>query len=312
MRPLLILLAALAFAAPAHAAEPCNRACLYKVLDAYLAALKARDASKAPLAAHARNSENNVMLAPGDGMWATLAELRPYDLRFADPKTGGVGFYGVVEEAGTASPFALRLKVSGGKITEAETVVARPQDAGVPFVTTTAAARPAMNEILPPSARSPRAKTIALADGYFSTLERNDGTIRTRFAPDCNRLEDGYQTTNNPAGTFSTVMGLGCEAQFKLGNYRYDDRLRARRYFVVDEERGIVMAAAFIDHSGRLGEYTLTDGRKVVSSYRRPHTLCVLEAFRIRDGQIAEVESVFTSVPYRMPSSWTASAQSLK
>ncbi len=40
---------------------------------------------------------------------------------------------------------------------------------------------------------------IALADGYFSTLQLNDGTIRTRFAPDCNRVEKiGVQTTNNP------------------------------------------------------------------------------------------------------------------
>jgi len=33
-------------------------------------------------------------------------------------------------------------------------------------------------------------------------------------------------------------MTLGCKAQFELGNFRYDDRLRARRYPLVDVERG--------------------------------------------------------------------------
>ncbi len=306
MKQILILLAALAIAAPAQAASPpCGRACLYKVLDAYLAALRAKDASKAPFAPHARTTENNVVLEPGDGLWGTISALGSYDLRFADPTTGGVGFYGVVEESGTASPFGLRLKVAGGKIVEAETVLARPQDAGVPFVNAKLDSKPVMNEILPPARRTSRVRMIALADGYFSTLQLNDGTIRTAFDPDCNRTEDGFQTTNNPSASYSQVMALGCEAQFKLGNYRYDDRLRARRYMVVDPERGLVMAGAFIDHSGRLGDYTLTDGRKGVSVYRRPHSFCLLETFKIRDGKIQQVEAVFTSVPYRMPSPWT-------
>ncbi len=307
MKPLLMLLAALALAAPARAAAPpCDRACLYKVLDAYLAALKDKDPSKAPFAPHARTTENNVVLEPGDGLWGTISALGSYDLRFADPASGGVGFYGVVEESGTSSPFGLRFKVAGGKVVEAETVVARPQDAGVPFVNAKLSNKPVMNEVLAPARRTSRSRMIALADGYFSTLQMNDGTIHAAFDPDCNRTEDGFQTTNNPSATYSQVMALGCEAQFKLGNYRYDDRLRARRYMVVDVERGLVMAGAFIDHSGRLGDYTLTDGRKAVSGYRRPHSFVLLETFKIRDGKIQQVEAVFTTVPYRMPSPWTA------
>ena len=34
--------------------------------------------------AGARHSENNVMLVPGDGVWATIDTLGSYDLRFAD------------------------------------------------------------------------------------------------------------------------------------------------------------------------------------------------------------------------------------
>ena len=306
---LALILLAWAVAQPALATpSACDRACLYKVLDRYLAGLKAHDPAKAPFAPNARTSENNVMLAPGDGMWGTLTSLGGYDFRFADPKTGGVGFYGVVDESGTASPFAVRLKVQGGRITEAETVVARPQDAGVPFVTAKIDPIPAFGEVLRASDRTPRSRMIELADGYFSTLQRNDGTLHTVFADDCDRREDGFQSTNNPHQTIIAYMAKGCAAQFKLGIYRYDDRLRARRYMLVDEEKGLVMAAGFIDHSGRLGEYRLTDGTSNTPVYRRPHSFCLLETFRIVHGKISRVEAVFTSVPYRMPSPWTGTS----
>jgi hypothetical protein len=290
---------------PAGAAASCDRACLYGVLDAYLGALKAGDPARAPWGRGAVSSENNVVLPAGDGLWGTITGLGDYDLRFADSATGQVGFYGVLRETDTDSPMALRLKVRHGRIVEAETLVARPQEAGVPFVSAALTTNPLLNEILPPAERSPRARMIELADGYFSTLQQNDGTLHTVFDEHCNRREDGYQTTNRGDDAFSPTMKLGCAAQFQLGLYRYDDRLRARRFEVVDEERGLVMAAAFIDHAGRLREYPLSDGRVVQSTiFRRPHSYCLLETFKIRSGRIQQVEAVFTTVPYGMPSPW--------
>ncbi len=72
----------------------------------------------------------------------------------------------------------------------------------------------------------------------------------------------------------------------------------------MDRERGIVLAYGFIDHSGRLGDYTLTDGTPAKSPVRRPHSYYLAEAFRIRDGAIEAVEADFLTVPYRMPSPW--------
>jgi hypothetical protein len=293
------------FAAVATAAPNCDRACLYRVLDQYLAALKAADASKAGFAANARTSENNVMLRPGDGLWGTISALGAYDLRFADPQSGSVGFYGVVRETDTSSPFAVRLKVRRGEITEAETIVARPQEAGVPFVTADLHPLPVLNEIVPVAERSDREQMIAIANGYFETIQRNDGTMHTTFTDDCNRREDGFQTTNRKDDTYGDITHLGCGQQFKLGWYRYDDRLRARRFLVVDRERGLVMAAGFIDHEGRLGDYKLSDGRAATSkTFRRPHSYCLLETFKIRGGKIQQVEAVFTTVPYYMPTPW--------
>ena len=286
----------------------CERSCLYDVLDRYLDALRARDAGKVPWAPTARVTENNVALKPGDGLWATVTGLGRYQLRFADPVTGAIGFHGVVEESGARSPFAVRLSVKNGRITEAETVVVRMQDAGTPFTSPDLVDKPVLNEIVPPEHRSTRARMITLADGYFETLQRNDGTLHTEFDPACSRRENGFQTTSNPEGAakYGFIMGLSCAEQFKLGYFRFDDRLRGRRVVAVDEERGLVMMSAFIDHSGRLGEYRLTDGRTEMANIHRPHSFYLLETFKIRDGRIQQVEANFTTVPYRMPSPWGA------
>jgi hypothetical protein len=287
-----------------HPTADCDRACLYRVLDQYLAGLKARDTRKVPWAAHVRNTENNVELRVGDGLWGTITALDAYEMRFADPQTGSVAIFGVVQETSERSPYATRLKVVNSTITEAETLVVRPSDAGIPFVTADIKPLPVWDEILTPALRSPRQKMIDLADGYFDTLQLNDGTLRTEFANDCNRREDGMQSTNNVQAVLDPISRWGCADQFRLGQYRYDDRLRDRRFLAVDEERGIVLAGGFIDHEGRLGDFRLTDGTTKSPIFRRPHSFVLLEAFKIRAGKIQQIEAVFITVPYNMPTPW--------
>lgn len=281
-----------------------TREALYAVLDRYLAALRARDPAQAPWAAQVRNTENNVALEVGDGLWGTITGTGAYDLRFADPQTGQVGFFGSVRETHDESCFALRLGVQDGCIHEVETIVVRAADSGLKFPAPRFEHKPVLNELLGPAERTPRARMISLADGYFDTLQLNDGTLFTHFHPHCNRVENGVQTTNNPEFDFVPVARLGCEEQFRLGHYRFDDRVRARRYPLVDEERGLVLAAGFIDHTGRLGRYRLTDGTEVESPIRRPHTFYLLELFKIKAGRIEQIEANFITVPYHMPSPW--------
>lgn len=294
-------------AEPMHPTATCDRACLYQVLDNYLLARDAHDASKVRWAARVKNTENNVELRPDDGLWGTITARDDYEMRFADLQTGQVAIFGVVQETNTRSPYATRLKVVDGAVTEAETIVVRPEDAGIPFVTADIKVKPVWNQFLAPEERTPRQKMVDVANGYFDTLQLNDGKLHTQFTPDCDRREDGMQSTNNPQVGLNTAnSGLGCVGQFELGWYRYDDRLRDRRFVVVDEERGIVLAGGFIDHEGRLGEYTLTNGTKRTSNYRRPHTYVLFEAFRIKSAKIQQVEAVFLTVPYNMPSPWVS------
>jgi len=311
-RTCLALVILSAFWAPAFAAggvkempPSCDRQCLYGFLDHYLEALQAKDPSRLPLAKGFRYSENNVVMKIGDGVWGTITGLGDYNLRMADTTNGEVGFYGIVNESTATSVFALRLKVSDNKIVEAETLIRRNEGSGPFPAKPVMVDKPILNEILPPEARSPHERMIALVDGYFSTLQLNDGVLFTQFDDNCNRVENGLQTTHNPdLVKIIPVANLGCAQQFKLGNYRYDDRVRDRRFFLVDQERGLVMAAGFIDHAGRLENFTLTDGTPIKSPMRTPSTLCLLELFKIRDGKIQQIEAVFIGVPYNMPSPW--------
>jgi hypothetical protein len=278
---------------------------LYAALDRYLDALLAHDPGRLDWTADALTTENNVALEPGDGLWNTITARGPYDLRFADEVTGQVALFTTVEETRDVSGACIRLGLRGDAIAEVESIVVRQADEALVFPDPKFERKPVMETPVLESERCSRAEMIALADGYFATLEKNDGTIRTRFHPGCNRVENGVQTTNNPE-FFVPVAGLPCEEQFRLGNYRYDDRLRARRFPLVDEERGIVFAHGFIDHCGKLGEYELTDGTRVSSPIRRPHTFYLSEAFKIRSGAIEQIEANFITVPYHMPSPWDA------
>ncbi|NBC36572.1 hypothetical protein GTZ99_08380 [Novosphingobium sp. FSY-8] len=281
-----------------------NRTALYGVLDGFLAALAAKNAARVPWAKGAHVSENNVMLEIGDGVWNTIQRIGDYQLRFADVSTGQVGYFGTIHEAIEESAFTLRLRVNDRlEVTECEMCIVRQSDSGIKFENPRYWTKPILeaNAVAPVS----RAEMVKLSNGYFDTLQLNDGTLHTKFHPDCNRVENGVQTTHNPEfAKIVPVSALGCEEQFKMGNYRYDDALRARRFPLVDEERGLVLAFGFIDHSGKLDRYQLTDGRWVNSPVRRPHSFYISELFKVDHGMLCQIEANFITVPYRMPSPW--------
>ena len=280
---------------------------LYAQAEAYLDALEARDPSRLAWADGARFSENNVALAIGDGLWNTIsARRRTYDLKAADPAAGQVSWFGVVEEHGIPAIMALRLRIAGGRIVEAETIVCRKVDLSpFPGIDTYLEPRPLMLADVPEPRRITRERMIAVANGYFETIQLNDGTLHAEFTDDCERIENGVQTTNN-AEAFGDypIAALGCAEQFRKGHFIFDDRLRDRRFPLVDEEKGLVLAGGFIDHTGRLVDLTWTDGTKARSVFHYPHSFVLLELFKIVDGKIAGVEAVFVTVPYNLPSAW--------
>jgi hypothetical protein len=310
----LLLLSPLVLATAVHAqrfperdpAPTCDRECLFGHVDDYLAALVAKDPTRARWANQVKFTENNVPLAIGDGLWGTNTGIGDYDLRAADVVMGEVAFFGLVHEPHFSSLYAMRLRVDDNRIAEVETVILRAltEPRGIDWPEPILEHKELFYTPLPVEQRRPRERLISVANGYFDTLQLNDGTLFTEFHEDCNRVENGTKTTNNPAVAFTSVGALGCEEQFRLGNYRYDTALRARRFPLVDEERGLVLASGFIDHSGVLDKYTLTDGRVIDAPIRYPHSFYLLELFRIEDGKIRQIEAVFVTVPYGMASPW--------
>ncbi|HEY4210811.1 MAG TPA: hypothetical protein VGM84_04995 [Steroidobacteraceae bacterium] len=302
-------------------AGECDRNCLIGSLHNYLDALVHKDPKRAKLAPDVRFTENDVEMPIGEGIWHTISAVSPTGLEVADPTSGNASWFGLVEEYGESAYYTMRIKVHDGLITEVETVVDRKGSLPAPFGDPAKVVHdPEFNAVLPPEERRPRERLIAVANGYFSTVELNDGQIFTAFDPDCGRLENGISTTaptraptergaaNNPSliaqGGNASSLAQGCEAQFKLGIYRINKRVRERRYEVVDEERGIVVATGFFDHANSFDHYKLNDGREMKTALKWPNSITLMEAFKIRNGKIYRIEAVFTYVPYFMHNPW--------
>ncbi len=296
----------------ARASDVCGRACLEGLVDRYIDAMVAHDPQRLPLAQGVRFTEDGQELRLGDGLWATASAPGHYKLYVADPEDGQVGFYGTVFENGTPVLLALRLKVDYGLVSEIETIVARPSALGASALQSAGAAmerrghpRPQFLEVIAPGERMSRADLVRVANSYFTGLAGDTGRNTAPFWPSCNRLENGTQTTNNPAyrtrSSFN-VIALGCEAQQKSGFYPFVTTIRNRRYPVVDREHGLVLSFAFFEHRGALKTIHLTNGMTIPSPVKAPLTLEISELFQIHGGKIDQIEAVINAVPYGMKS----------
>jgi hypothetical protein len=300
MKSTLLIALLLVSPAAALARNSCDKACLEDIAARYRAAYVKRDPRAAPIARNVRFTENNVGMTFPDGSWdAITAEVGP-PLTFSDPVTGNVGAMTAVMMNDTPGFLALRLKVVSGKIVEIEHMLATRRGVSgppTPFGDVSNLIHdPEFDKVLAPGERVPRAEMIRQADGYFSTLARNDGTLRggVRFNATCHRIENGQEFAAN-----------GCDKAFLNGNYRFNERVRDRDYFLIDEERGLVFSRAFIDHKGVLDAYKRTDGTDTRSPFREPHTWSVMELFKIKNGELGPIEAVFNGVAYRTRTPWT-------
>jgi hypothetical protein len=295
------------------AAGQCDRACLNGFVDQYLEAVVAHDPLRLPLARTIRFTENGQRLEPGDGLWNTASARGTYKLYVADPQAGQAGFFGTIRESGTPAILALRLKVENRDISEIETLVTR-DEAGAQKLEKLGGPNPVFLEAIPPSERASREELIETANMYLTGLERNDGKGVYPFTDDCNRLENGNQTTNNPsdrpdapenAPAFD-INALGCKAQFETGFFRFVTRIRDRRFVVIDQERGLVLTFVFFDHAGNIPTVKLSDGSTIPIGVTRPFTWEIAELFKVENGLIRQVEAVLGEAPYGMGSGWSS------
>jgi hypothetical protein len=137
-----------------------------------------------------------------------------------------------------------------------------------------------------------------LVQGYYATLQRNDGAMLAPFAPQCRLVSNGVTIVDG------TDKATGCTQLFERGIFRPVEHVRARRIRAVDEARGLVVASAMLDRPAASVDFRGADGRTRSVDIRYPYTQGVVDVFRIENGRIARVEGVSAFMPYGMPPAW--------
>jgi hypothetical protein len=227
------LAATLLFASTnAHAQQDssgCDRACLRQVLDAYLAGVFKHDPSAARLTDDHYATENTAVVHNGEGFWKDISGYGELQRRYFDPVNQAAAYLGLLKQNGKDVISSVRVKVEGGKVSEAEW-----------FVQSTADPQkllqyPPPEGALPTSERSSRFYLISMANDYFQSGLDHDSS----WIPADLRCKD---TEPNPITSSPRHADL-CHDNFGIYKNITKD-LALRRFPLVDEEVGVVLGAA--------------------------------------------------------------------
>jgi len=272
---------------------------LIAVMDRYLGLLVKNDPAGLPVAKDIKITENGYPIQLGNGLFQTAEEIT-YKQYMADPSAGQVMVFGVVKESVLLANFMVRLKVEKDKITEIETIVARKDEASFASPEDMKEPRAIYAKVLSASERSPRDVLIKIANSYFEGIEKNTGEI-VPFHKDCNRYENGTQTTNNPS-----TIATGCKEQFDNKVYSYITKVRDRRFLMADEEKGLVFGIVTFDMPGKKEnfKYFPTPFDQLPTRFYKPRSLLLAEMFKIVNGQILSIEAVMVNAPFGATSGW--------
>ena len=299
----------------------CDAACLNGMVDAYVEAMVAHVPSRLPLAPGVRFTENLVPLRLGkEGLWATVSGRRDFAIHVPDVRAGEAAWIGVLKENDRPVMVAIRLKVVGGRIAEAETLVGRSALNGADKV---GEPRPAFAEIVPPAERVSRARMIAIASSNWDAMERGDGDLAP-YAADCERYDNGMKTTGRPpapraasadpsVAATEDIGVLGCKGQMGSGRFRNGGHVHPRRVWAVDEAHGLVIGLYTPNVPGTARTVQVFGKPLAVGPDEQiPFTIEQVELFKIRNGQISRVEVVLgprvpygTRSPFDMKDLWT-------
>jgi hypothetical protein len=229
----------------------CDRACLKGVLDQYLNAVVQHNPAAAPLTVGFRQTENAMVRRPGTGIWVSAKALGKMQRRYFDAESEQAGYFGTLEEESGTAVVTVRLKIDDRKISEAEWHVARKGDPGIGVGAGAQAnasfhdpdnltAHPPAERVVPKSERVSRADMIAITNSYFDGLTAHDGSLIIAH-PGCVRLENGFSTTQRP------IPGGGTSDCTSAGAMANIFAVVARRYPIVDEEAGVVLAIGLFE-----------------------------------------------------------------
>jgi hypothetical protein len=290
-------------------------------MEAYLKALVANDSSTLPLSKNLKATENAQPSDLKSGLWTKATKIGSYKFTLSDPTTGQHGFAGVIWRGENASLVSIRIKIVNGEIEESEIIVGIdrfPGEQGTDPRTLTTW-RQEMGIVIPKEKRHSREELRAIAASYYDGVTYNTPE-KVPLSHKGNRVENGTQITNNP--DFSLVDGFyepwdpddtvpnfgewSPKEQFDRGLWS-SDSVSGMRYPLIDEERGLVMAYAIYEPWTKA---TVTEVKgvgkikRLGGEDRIKVSLCMMELFKIKDGEIWDMESVWFVGPLPMSSGW--------
>lgn len=280
------VLAAGLIAVCAHpaAAKSCDRTCLTGLITDYLQALTTHNPGALPVTRNVRFTENGKVLKLGEGFWRDASGMGPYRQDILDVPGHTAATQAVL--LGTQSQpvlFALRLKESGGKISQIETmVVPHDKDALIFNPDGFIKSNEAMAVPPSPSQIDSRAKAIKIAMKYPEGLKIGSFVkADTPFAPQGYRIENGIRTA-----------GPGCKMK-GCENIKTEDIIKhpdvRARFAAYDDHLGIVFLYLDFGQTERYGQ-----GRKLVT----------FEAFKIYGGEIHSVNAILRITSVSAGSGW--------
>lgn len=291
-------------------ANACDYGCLTATVDQYLKALVAHDPSQISVTGDVRFTENTIPLKLGDALWGTMSGIGTYKLYFADPRDGAAGIEASIRENGTPAILLLRLKVMNHKISEIEQLVHRNAEAAE-ALEKFGQPNALWSQPLEASQRVSRQEMVKIANSYFDGILHSSGDS-VPFDPQCNRILDGGQDTNNPTakGWFDKDSfkpdAMGIRENMNTHIWTYIHSIDPRRIVVVDEKKGIVVGMFMFNHTGTVKSADVPGVGKVPMPpvVLHPSSVLMGEFFKLEGGKIAEIEGVSISLPFGAKTGW--------
>ncbi|MGA9884010.1 MAG: hypothetical protein WBQ34_09855 [Candidatus Acidiferrales bacterium] len=267
-------------------AQNCNRKCLAGLVTDYIQAMTTHNPGSLPVTANVRFTENGKVLKIGEGFWRTASGVGAYRRDILDVPGHTAATQAILLGAQKQPVlFALRLKESGGKISQIETMVVPHDKDALIFNPAGYLEGNAQMALEPPRSQiDSRAAAIKVAMKYPEGLKIGSFVqANTPFASDAYRIENGIHT----AGPGCKMKG--CE-NIKAQDIIKHPEVRAR-FAAYDRRLGIVLLYLDFGQTSRYGQ-----GRKLVT----------FEAFKVYGGQIHAVNAVLRITSVGDASGWGA------
>lgn len=314
-------------AAAAPRKPSCDEACLKHFVDLYIDSLASHDPSRLPMSPKVRITEDGAALEAGEGLWVTFQSAGPYRHDFYEPATGGVGAFFSGTENGFPDLISVRLKVTGRKVTEIETIVSRSARNAQNLPPKDPSWMTLFDREEPASSRLTRAQLVKGAIDYMRAIAFQKGELAP-FAESCIRLENGGAMSRGPHDTLPVPAmrvpaggdnnqwlaavtktmdeGLGCAKQIDTGVYGFITGYEGARFPVVDVKRQIVFGVFDFMRRGNVTSVAI-DGKTypMMPNAIYPNEMLNAEAWKFVDGKITRIEAVFEGPQaYRLGNGW--------